>query len=306
MARSTLWRWETQPPGGSLGRPALRVDRRTRAEILATMREEEGLGVPALQMRFPDLARRELEDLRRRCTRAQRYLRKKRLHRLSWTLPGTVWAMDHGTPPAPIDGESPRFLALRDLASSESLTTQPTAGEGGDEVVQVLSRLFREHGAPLVLKHDGGPGFTSQVVALLCASEGVLLLRSPPYTPSYNGSIEAGVGSAKLRAERRAASQGRPGWWTADDLEHGRLQANATALPHGPHGPTPDEAWATREPPAPGLRAALHARYRAHLARLAQGIPEGVSPGAAECARVDRMAIARALADLNLLTYRRG
>jgi transposase InsO family protein len=283
------------------------IDRDTRAQILAVIRDEGRIGLPALQMRFAGVARRELEDLRARCMRAQRYLRERPLQ-LEWTLAGSVWAMDHGTPPAPIDGEFPRFLVVRDLASGQQLATVATEGEGGNEVVQVLSGLFREHGPPLVIKHDNGSGFISQVVELLCASEGVLSLRSPPRTPSYNGSIEAGVGSAKMRAERRAAARGRPGWWTIDDIEHGRLQANATALPRGPRCPTPDEAWASRERLAPELRATLHARYRAHVEALSAGLefPEGESPGAPDSAKLDREAIARALADLDLLTYRRG
>ena len=306
IARSTLGRWQERAAARPRGRPAVRVDRLTRREILTVIRAEGAIGVPALQARFPGVARRELEHIRRRCTWAQRLFAPKSLC-LSWTMAGSVWAMDHSKAPAPIDGEFRDFLAVRDLSSHEQLEALPTLNVGATEVVQTLARLFRVHGAPLVIKIDNGSGFIAIEVELLCASEGVLILRSPPYTPSYNGSVEAGNGSMKTRAERRAAAQGRPGCWTTDDLEHARLQANATALPHGPRGPTPDEAWASRKPITPELRAAMHERYRFHVAALAaeMGIAKEVSPSKADLARIDRAAIASALADLDLLNYRR-
>ena len=71
---------------------------------------------------------------------------------------------------------------------------------------------------------------------------------SPLRTPSYNGSCEAGHGSLKTRAHRRAAQNDRPGHWTCDDVEFARLEANAAARPRGPDGPTPDEIWQARSP----------------------------------------------------------
>lgn len=39
-----------------------------------------------------------------------------------------------------------------------------------------------------------------------------------------------------------------PGYWTWDDVEAARLEANATSRPHGPRGPSPDQMWEARLP----------------------------------------------------------
>ena len=56
---------------------------------------------------------------------------------------------------------------------------------------------------------------------------------SPPRTPRYNGSAEAGNGAVKTPSHHEAARHGRIGCWTSDDLEAVRLQANLTARPWG-------------------------------------------------------------------------
>ncbi len=63
-------------------------------------------------------------------------------------------------------------------------------------------------------------------------------LFSPPYTPEYNGSIEAGNGALKTRTHEEAARHGRDGHWTADDAEAARRMANEMTYPDGPRGPT--------------------------------------------------------------------
>ena len=70
-----------------------------------------------------------------------------------------------------------------------------------------------------------------------------LLLLSPPGLPSYNGSIEAGIGGFETRAHHESARNDRPGQWTPDDVEGARQQANQTARPFGLYGPTPDDVW---------------------------------------------------------------
>lgn len=47
----------------------------------------------------------------------------------------------------------------------------------------------------------------------------VTLLLSPPFFPSYNGAIEAGIGSLKTRAHLEAARHGHSCEWNCDDLE---------------------------------------------------------------------------------------
>jgi len=90
---------------------------------------------------------------------------------------------------------------------------------------------------------------------------GVLALYSPPETPQYNGSCEAGIGSIETRAHYIAAQHDRPGAWTADDVEQARPQANETARPQGTEGPTPDELWQWREPITQAERRSFTATY---------------------------------------------
>ena len=61
------------------------------------------------------------------------------------------------------------------------------------------------HGPPLVVKSDNGSVFGAPAMETLLHDFGVLHLFSPPGTPSYNGAIEAGIGSLKARSEAHAA-----------------------------------------------------------------------------------------------------
>src|SRR5215468_5658248 len=129
------------------------------------------------------------------------------------------------------DGLYPHLLAVRDLASHQQLAWLPVRDVTAATVLGVLTSLFVVHGAPLVLKSDNGSAFGAQEVQVLCRQFGVLNLFSPPQTPRYNGSIEAGIGSLTTRTEQAAARRGYPDAWTWDDAELARLEANATARP---------------------------------------------------------------------------
>jgi hypothetical protein len=98
--------------------------------------------------------------------------------------------------------------------------------------------------ASLVLKSENGSALDAPAKAAMLHGCGALSLFSPPRTPSYNGAIEAGIGSLKARTAAYAARHVRPGCCTWDDIAAARLDATATARPHGPNSPTPDEAWA--------------------------------------------------------------
>jgi hypothetical protein len=70
---------------------------------------------------------------------------------------------------------------------------------------------------------------------------GTLQLLSPPGTPEYNGTCEAGIGSLKTRTHHEAARNDRPGEWTCDDVEGARMMDNETGRPWGVNGLTPKE-----------------------------------------------------------------
>src|SRR5207249_4739231 len=162
--------------------------------------------------------------------------------------PGSVWAMDHAHPPAPIEGVYDRLLLQRDLAAQNQLVALPVADERAHTVAEHLEAEIRWHGAPLVVKNDNGSAYRAETVKTLLREHNVLQLFSPPATPSYNGSCEAGVGSIKTRARHESSRQGRPGQWTCDDVEAARLQANETGRPWGWTGPTPQQVFEKRVP----------------------------------------------------------
>jgi transposase InsO family protein len=114
--------------------------------------------------------------------------------------------------------------------------------------VAALAALIRTWGRPLLLKSDNGSHFRAEEVEALLAEAQVTALYSPAYTPRYNGSIEAGIGSLKTRAHEAAARQGHAGAWTCADVEAAREEANLFSQRRGPGGPTPAEAWEGRSP----------------------------------------------------------
>src|SRR4051794_40312674 len=79
------------------------------------------------------------------------------------------------------------------LTTEDTESTEKKNERNGAEIVW----LFHEHGAALVLKSDNGAAFISEPLRRFLDGSPARLLLSPPYTPEYNGSIEAGNGALK-------------------------------------------------------------------------------------------------------------
>ena len=194
------------------------------------------------------MPRCELHDLQAAYRRHFRLTHRTSREQLTWPVPGRVWAADHAQPPSPVDGRDPALLSVRDLASGLELAWLPVPDETAATTAQVLATLFARHGPPLVLKSDNGSAFKSRTLQALLEAHRIVALRSPPRTPRYNGSSEAGIGSLKKRTRHFAARQRRLGTWTRQDLEAARRQGNELTRPQGHRGPTPAERWADRSP----------------------------------------------------------
>jgi transposase InsO family protein len=232
-----------------LGRPTLSAPREQRNEVIRHIDElGPGIGLPSLRLAFPNLARAELDDILRRYRRVWRKLNRETIHVLHWTKPGAVWAIDFHGPRPLIDDRHPYLFAVRDLSSGQQLLWLPVADPSAKTTVEAMASLFAIHGAPLVVKSDNGSAFIAEAFRELSQKSGAKILFSPPRMPRYNGSIEAGIGSLKSRTEQHAARRGHPGHWTWDDAEAALLEANATARPRGPLGPSPDQLWSDRTP----------------------------------------------------------
>jgi transposase InsO family protein len=305
------WRHAGIPAGDSIrliGRPAHRSAPGHRNAVIQYLDlYGPGVGLPPLRAAFPTMTRAELDDLLARYRRVWRHRHRQPLHVLEWTAPGTVWAMDFAEAPTVIDGVGAYLLAVRDLASGQQLLWQPLRDATAAVAAEALAGLLAVLGAPLVLKSDNGSAFGAPPVATLLHNFGVLSLFSPPHTPSYNGSIEAGIGSLKARTAAHAARHGRPGCWTWDDVAAAQLEANATARPRGLNGPTPDEAWAARASIPTGDRVSFAELVEDHRWTARRELvlpPSGPLPVMTERA-VDRIAIRCALVDRGVLLFSR-
>lgn len=313
LAPRTLCKWFADfhanlPTPLPLGRPAIRSSRDDRQAVLALLSElGPATGLPTLQDCFPLMPRAELDNLLRRYRAVWQKRHHYAPHFLEWTTPGAVWAIDFSEAPAPIDGQFKNLLAVRDLASHQQLLWTPVADMTADAAIRGLSSLFAIHGAPLVLKSDNGPAFVAEQTRAFLESRNVFCLFSPPHTPRYNGSIEAGIGSLKSRTERHAQRHGHPGYWTTDDVAFAQLEANATARPRGPRGPTPDDLWAQSSPITLPQRTTFTITVERHRAdvQAREGESKYGPRTDAKERLMDRDAIRRALGEHDLLFFSR-
>jgi len=289
------------------GRPAEDLDRETRDDVLAVFAlMGPHATLTALQHVFPQVARGALENLLERGRRLYHRHKLWHLRSLRWTRPGTVWAMDFAEAPAPIDGVYRYLLLIRDLASGRMLLTLPCTSQSAAITLDALRTLFLWCGTPLVLKMDNGSAFIADEVKAFLAGHGVFPLYSPPCMPSYNGSIEAGIGALEVRAFYESARHDRPGHWTSDDIAAARLQANAHIRRFGPGTPTPDEIWDRRARITPLESQLFRLAYDGERQRACAEYDDASSDRESHRFRasIDRVALTRALIERGLLFLR--
>lgn len=289
-----------------LGRTAQQVEGDDRWRIMALFHlVGPEIGIQPLKGLFPQLSRGALEDILGRYRRLYRRNSRALVYSLRWTVPGTVWAVDWFEPPLPVDGIYNFVLLVRDLASGETLEALPCRTKDGHTSAAAIDALCRQFGAPLVVKTDNE--FDCEPFNRTLAAHKIVSLLSPPGCPSYNGSIEAGVGAIKPRAQHESIRNNRPGEWTCDDVEGARCRANQTARPLGHSLPTPEFLWQNRQPPS----AATRASFRRAVAQLLPAAKLDAKPKdkttltMSQRAAARRLAISRALDELGFLRFRR-
>ena len=283
--------------------------RETRNEVIRFLHDVTAadIGLPALRALFPQVPRCILEDLLCRYRRVWRRRYRRRGFRLTWHVAGSVWAMDFSEAPYLIDGVYQYLFALRDLASRYQLAWFPVPDEKAETIRPLLGQLFQEFGPPLVLKSDNGSGFIAQVLRKWLSTQQVSQLFSPARHPQYNGALERSNGVLKTYTGVHAIQEGHPFRWTSDDLEHARQLANTISRPWGHKGPTPAEAWQARQPLTGEQRRAFLDSVQTHLPQAAadQGLPDIRSLSALQHRMASRMAISRALCQLDYLSMKR-
>jgi hypothetical protein len=263
-------------------------------------------GVARLVEAFPEVPRAQLEHILKRCRRESLGKRSVKIQVLRWKRPGTVWAMDFADPPNPVDGIFKKIFIVRDLGSGKNLLWLPMPRANGVAARDALLWLFEQYGAPLVVKEDNDSRFGVDEIERLFFDWGVTFLRSPVRMPWYNGSCEAGIGTQKTYTHHEAARHDRPGRWTCDDVEAGRLRANSMARPRGPKGPCPNEIWATRAPIAPQEREKFlyMVGHRYDRLRERERQAKGEPLNDRELAVLQRRSVRQTLVNFNLLFFR--
>jgi hypothetical protein len=248
----TVRRWAQQWREGTLGTkrpgpdrtPVAVADRQGICVVLAALGAAANEHV--IKRLFSAATYSVIRDMKRRFRAVCAKRARRGKSRLFWKGPGRAWAMDFTQVPGKVAGRHTHLLMIRDLASGCRLACVACKGEKASTVLETLELLFATLGAPLVIKHDGGPGFIAQRTQTFLETHDVYSVRSPAYTPEYNGSIERSLGWDKERIEHIAELAGHGGYWTLEDIERARVQANATLLPRSLHGKTPGQAFDAR------------------------------------------------------------
>ena len=109
-----------------------------------------------------------------------------------------VWAYDF-VQGRTHDGRAFRMLTAIDEYSRECLTIEVARRLRSDDVLQVLTDLFTQHGPPDHIRSDNGSEFTAKVVRDWLPKVGVKTLYIEPGSPWENGYNESFNG--KLRDE---------------------------------------------------------------------------------------------------------
>jgi transposase InsO family protein len=311
LRKRTLAQWEQDWKTDRLalaprGRPLVQSDRETREALSAIFYlAGPGIGLPTLREVFPQIAKGELQDLLAHYKSLNLFKKSQVVHTLRWQRPGAVWAIDFTEPPLPVDNQYRYVLGVRDLASGNLLLALPSITKEAGVVVEALEALFKSNGAPLVLKSD--VGFVAAEIDACLSRYEVCHLLSPTYYPQYNGSVEAGFGSLKVRAHYQAARHGHPGEWSSDDVEAARMQANEWARPWGFNNDSPLVAWLHREPISPRERRAVRKTVEdlESEVRAEHGLLPGIEGSKTDERNVRRTCITRALIRHGFLLVRR-
>ncbi len=101
-----------------------------------------------------------------------------------------VWAYDFVFD-ACANGQQLKCLTVIDEYTGECLALDVAGSIRSSRVIEVLSRLISEHGAPRYLRSDNGPEFVSNALLKWAAQNGMDMALSDPGKPWQNGADES-------------------------------------------------------------------------------------------------------------------
>lgn len=106
------------------------------------------------------------------------------------TKPHQVWAYDFVHDKCN-QGHTLRFLTITDEFTRQSLAVVAATSIRSHDVIEVLRRLFAQHGAPQYLRSDNGPEFVSKAVREWLKQQDVQAAYIEPGCPWQNGFAES-------------------------------------------------------------------------------------------------------------------
>ena len=176
--------------------------------------------------------------------------RRRRRRRVSSTLPrplpahgrNHVWAYDFVFD-ACANGQQLKCLTIIDEYTRECLAIAVAGSIHSGRVVEELSRLVSERGAPRFLRSDNGPEFVSEAVLKWAARESLDLALIDPGKPWQNGAAESFNG--KFRDECLSLEWFRNRTEAKMVIEDWRRHYNAVR-PHSSLGNLPPATFSKR------------------------------------------------------------
>lgn len=106
------------------------------------------------------------------------------------TMPNEVWAYDF-VHDSCLNGQKLKCLTIVDEFTREPLAIEVRGSIRASNVIQVLSRLISERGAPTFLRSDNGPEFVANALQDWLHHAGIEAAYVPPGSPWKNGVIES-------------------------------------------------------------------------------------------------------------------
>ena len=104
--------------------------------------------------------------------------------------PKVAWRMDFVSDQT-ASGKRFRALTVVDLFTRQCLAVEPGQSLGGAEVVNILSQIATQRGAPKRIHCDNGSEFAGRLVDLWAYANGVVMEYSRPGKPTDNAWIES-------------------------------------------------------------------------------------------------------------------
>jgi putative transposase len=106
------------------------------------------------------------------------------------TGPNQVWAYDF-TFDRCANGQALKSLSIVDEWTRECLAIEVRSSMTAARVIEVLERLFAQHGAPQILRSDNGPEFIARALKVWTLEHHSETATIDPGKPWQNGSVES-------------------------------------------------------------------------------------------------------------------